>query len=153
MKTWKNILAFTKLKNCPLLPWAAHMAKNSKSMLEIGRRNSLLYLLCGHRRPSQNSCYRTQPWSMGRYRIGNEVQRQNFGRSCFQCWEQSIEEICRRIVASTLGEFFWRHSLWRILSPSHFWRLSLISLQKASTQPNYKLYRAFLDVLWKTRHW
>ena len=30
-----------------LLSWAAHMAQNWKSMLEIGLRHSLLYLLCG----------------------------------------------------------------------------------------------------------
>ena len=34
------------MKNFPLLPWAAHMAQNWKSLLEIGMRNSLLYLLC-----------------------------------------------------------------------------------------------------------
>ena len=31
----------------PLLPWAAYMAENWKSLSEIGLRHPLLYLLCG----------------------------------------------------------------------------------------------------------
>ena len=31
-----------------LLPWAAHMAKNWKSISEISLRHPLLYLLCGY---------------------------------------------------------------------------------------------------------
>ena len=49
MKTWKNswkVAYNSTLKIFPLLPQATPMAQNWKSMLEIGLRHSLLYLLC-----------------------------------------------------------------------------------------------------------